>query len=251
MPLFHTEALTLRRRRLRDADAILTLLSRQYGKITASTRSVMKTASRLAGVTQSFHHLDVILYAKSESQDIWSLTQVSLIHRFATLQENLHKMCFASCLAEWVDLLSEEFESNTHVWNLILDAFHRWDIQEPTQEDLFYYQWRLLSDAGWQPQINHCVISGNKEETSWVFLPKEGGIASPNRTENGIMISAGTIQALRHIASTSNPPNIKLSASQKKEINTLLKTHLEYHSGGQSRAGLFLDKILNDDHRPW
>jgi DNA repair protein RecO (recombination protein O) len=244
MPLLHTEALTLRRRRTRDADALITLFCRQYGKITASARSVMKTTSRLAGVTQPFHYLNVVLYAKNESQDIWTLTQVALIHRFASLQNDLWKMAFASCLCEWMDLLSEEFESNMRVWDLLLDAFQRWETNMPAQEELFFYQWHLLADAGWQPEIRQCVLSGKKEESGWIYLPQEGGIAARGLTTGGLEISGGAVQALRRIADSNHPPNHRLSIAQKNEINLLLKRHLEFHGGGQSRSSLFLDKLF-------
>ncbi len=243
MPLYNTEALSLRRRRTRDADAFITLFSRHFGKITAKVRSVMKTTSRLAGVTQPFHHLNVVLYAKTENQDIWTLTQVSLITQFQNLQQDLNRMSFASCLAEWVDLLSEDFDSNNTVWNLLLDAFYRWDRTAPAIEDLFFYQWHLLSDAGWQPEINQCVLTGEKERTTWTYLPDKGGVACKENTSGVLTLSGGAIQALRKIAASKKPPRHTLSEIQKKEISLLLKKHLEYHGGVQSRTGLFVDQL--------
>ena len=96
MPILHTEAITLRRRRGREADALVTLFTKGAGKILVSTRGVRKSTSRYAGVTQPFNHLNVILYAKVRDQEIWTLTQASLMEAFDAIQNDLKRMAWAS-----------------------------------------------------------------------------------------------------------------------------------------------------------
>jgi len=248
MPLIHTECLTLRRRRTRDADALVTLFSRQCGKVTASTRSALKTASRYAGVTQPFNRLHVVLYAKTEDQEIWTLTQTALIRQYQSLQEDLSRMAYASCLAEWIDLLSGDFESNAEVWDLLLNAFERWDAGTPLREDLFFYQWHLLMKAGLQPEITRCRDCGREEQSGWFYRPDQGGLVCNACRSEGVFLSGGAVQALRKIAGSDSIPAVRLSANQKKEITLALKIHLEYYMGAQPRANLFLEQIsrIND-----
>jgi DNA repair protein RecO len=246
MPLLQTEAITLRRRRTRDADALVILYGKTSGKVTASTKSVMKTKSRYAGVTQPFNRIHAMLYAKREEQDIWTLTQVSLIKNYDVIQNNFSRMVYASCLVEWIDFLSSEFQSSQRVWVTLTDALDDWNENVPGLEGLFYYQWRLLCAAGLQPIIAHCMATHIKDAAAWSYLPRDGGIVSAEVTRDGFAVSAGTIQVLRILANSDTPPTIKLSAQQKREITTLLKLHLEYHAGLKSRAGLFLEKWLDE-----
>lgn len=245
MPLLHTEAVTLRRRRTREADALLVLFCKESGKITASTRSVLKTTSRYAGVTQPFNHIDTILYAKVEDQEIWTLTQTALIRSFDHLRDDVTRMTYASCLAEWVDFLSGDLESSRPVWSLILQAFQRWNDQTPVLEDLFYYQWQLLMDAGLYPEISRCRSCSKTDSPAWHYEPSAGGLACPDCSPEGHTIHHGSIQALRRMAASPEPPLIRLSPAQIDEINLLLQTHLEYHIGVRSRASLFLSQWNN------
>jgi len=242
MPLLQTEALTLRRRRTKDADALVTLFCKEGGKITASTKSVLKTTSRYAGVTQPFNHLQVMLYAKTETQDIWTLTQVGLIETFEHLRTDLTRMAYACCLAEWVDFLSDDMQSNYRVWTLLLDAFHRWNESTPSEEKLFYYQWHMLTDAGFAPEIYSCLATGKTDSKRWYYHSEQGGIVHPVAADTGHLIHHGSILALRRLDQSPEPPRLKLSKEQIQEIQTLLHQHLEYHVGKRSRANLFLNE---------
>ncbi|MEW6239073.1 MAG: DNA repair protein RecO [Candidatus Omnitrophota bacterium] len=244
MPLLHTDALIMRRRPTRDADALVTLFGEKGGKIVASTKSVMKTTSRLAGITQPFNQLHAILYAKSEDQEIWTLTQASLIRSFSAIQTDLNRMAFASCLVEWLDILSGEFESNQPVWQLLIASMERWERQEPGMEDLFYCQWQLLRDAGFEPQIGTCLRCRSVEASSWKYSVKEGGVLCRKCPGEGLTLSHASMLSLRKLAASPQPPSWQIAIEQKNEIHLLLDRHLEYHGGMASKASRFLDKLL-------
>ncbi len=168
MTILNTEAITLRRRRTREADALVTLWGRSCGKIVASTRSVLKSSSRYAGVTQPFHRLQAILYAQNEEQEIWTLTQVSLLESYETIQNDLNRMSYASMLVEWIDALSGEFQSSERIWFLLIDILHRWNQTIPKIEELLYYQLHLLIDAGFQPLLGSCSRCQRSQTNPWL-----------------------------------------------------------------------------------
>lgn len=241
MPILHTEALTLRRRRGREADALVTLFTKGAGKILVSTRGVRKSTSRYAGVTQPFNHLNVILYAKARDQEIWTLTQASLVEAFDVIQNDLKRMAWASCLAEWIETFSGDFESNLAVWDLLRETLRGWNRHDPPEEELIQCQWRILVYAGLQPDIHRCHGCGLVESPAWRYLPAEGRLACPSCSQHGLRIGNGSIQALRRMTATS-APLIRLSPKQKEEIRLLLKTHVEYHAEQRLRSSLFLEQ---------
>lgn len=233
---------------MREADALVTLFCQQGGKVIASTKSVMKTGSRYAGITEPFNHLHVVLYIKSEAQDIHTLTQAGLVYSYDTLRQDITRLAHASCLAEWVDFLSDESQSNPVVWRLLLSAFERWSINEPRHEDLFFYQWKLLADAGLAPQVHRCVNTGVTSAKQWHYLPGTGAVSADESSQSGVVLHQGSIQILRQLDASHEPPAIRFSKEQIKEIESLLQQHLEYHVGMRSRANLFLhqwNSVLN------
>jgi DNA repair protein RecO (recombination protein O) len=242
MAILKTEAITLRRRRTREADALLTLYCQQGGKILASTRSVMKTTSRLAGVTQPFNHLHVILYEKVEDQEIKSLTQVSLMQSFDALRSDIERMGVASCLAEWVERLSPDSETNLKIWNLLLSAFRRWNEKTPRAEELIFYQWHLLIDAGVSPGIQSCPSCGREQALQWYYRARQGVLYCDACVSEGTPLQSGAVQALRQLGLSGEPPNLRLSEQQKREIHHLLQDHLEYHLEIRPKTNLFLQQ---------
>jgi len=242
MPLLNTEAVTLRRRRTRDADALVTLWGRTCGKIVASTRSVLKSSSRFAGITQPFNRLQVILYAKYDDQDIWTLTQASLMESFDVIQSDLNRISYTSHLIEWIDALSGEFQSSERIWGLLLDIFNQWNQNPPRIEDLSYYQLHLLIDAGLQPQIGQCRNCQRSSSHVWFYRVQDGGFLCDACGRDGIRMSGGSVEILRRLSENSRlPSSIRMSNSQKEEIQKLLQNHGLYYSGLQSRSIQYRD----------
>lgn len=244
MPILNSEVITLRRRRTRDADALVTLWCQTGGKIVASTRSVLKTSSRYAGVTQPFNRLYAILYAKTEDRDIWTLTQASLIESYEGIQNDLNRMSFAANLVEWIDALSGEFQSSGRVWRMLTELLPRWNRQPPAEEELLYYQLHLLIDAGLQPHIGHCQTCQRTQSDNWRYIAEAGCLFCESCGREGIRLSGGSVEILRRFSERSQPPfAIHLSARQKEEIRQLLLAHGAYHAGLQPRAQLVQEQI--------
>lgn len=242
MPTIQTEAITLRRRRLHEADVLITLFTKDKGKITVAVRSAVKTSSRYAGVSQPFNHLHVVLYAKTELHDIWTLTQSALIQQYQNLQTDVNHIAAASCIAEWVDGLSTDFHSALPVWNLLKQAFSQWNESTPTIEDVLYFQWHLMLDAGVLPEVSKCMQCNKSSSPHWMFHPKEGGIYCDQCSHEGIPINPGSLQVIRLLLNSDTPPTVKLSGNQQREITQLMKKHLEYHADFSPSTNLFWDQ---------
>lgn len=243
MPQIHTQAFTLRRRRTREADALVTLFTQSSGKVIASTRSVMKTQSRLAGITQPFQCLDVILYAKTRDQEIWTLTQASLIASHARIQSDMTGFAAASLLAEWCESLSAEFDSNQAVYRLLQEAFARLDSPPCAPSAVIRDQWQLLRLSGFAPHIRGCVHCGETEASRWQYSAPAGGLLCPACGRRGMDLQPGAVKALRQVVSGPADINIRLGPAQQKQIEQMLQAHLEYHAGIQTRTSLFQGKM--------
>ncbi|MBN2329846.1 MAG: DNA repair protein RecO [Candidatus Omnitrophica bacterium] len=246
MPIYHSEAITLRRRRTREADALVTFWCRSFGRVVASTRSVLKTSSRYAGVTQPFNRLQVIFYAKTDEQDIWTLTQASLIESYDGIHNDLVRISYASNLIEWIEALSGDFQSSERVWRILTECLTRWNRHAPREEELFYYQMHLLIDAGQQPDMGACQNCGKTLDGAWNYISSTGGIFCHSCRTEGLSLSGGAVEILRRLSETTRPPTIRMSEQQRREIRSLLQTHGIYHAGLQSRAAQFQDQMQQE-----
>jgi hypothetical protein len=112
----------LKRMDLGEADRIVTLFSRDEGKIRAVAKGVRRTTSRSAGHLEPFTLSDV-LFAVGRELDV--ISQADTLEAFRTLRENLELTTHAYYLAEVVDLLTEDHLENRAVFDTLVEGLHQ------------------------------------------------------------------------------------------------------------------------------
>ena len=80
MPLYSDEAIVLRTRKLAEADRIITLLTRQHGRVRAVAKGVRRTTSRWGSRLEPFTHVDLQL---AEGRNLDTITQAETHDAFA------------------------------------------------------------------------------------------------------------------------------------------------------------------------
>ena len=80
MPLYQDEGVVLRTAKLGEADRIITLLTRDHGKIRAVAKGVRRTKSRFGGRLEPFMRVDVLV-AEGRSLDV--ISQAESISAYA------------------------------------------------------------------------------------------------------------------------------------------------------------------------
>lgn len=119
MSSYRTEGVILRRRNFGEADRILTIYTKHYGKIRAIAKGVRKITSRKGGNVELFNHC-VLFLAKGRNLDI--LTEAQVINSFSRLSRDLEKTAAAFYLVELVDQLTPDGQVNRQVFDLLIRA---------------------------------------------------------------------------------------------------------------------------------
>ncbi|MCR4441384.1 MAG: DNA repair protein RecO [Peptococcaceae bacterium] len=172
--LYHTEALVLRARKYMEADSLLTLLTREKGKVSAIAKGVRKPNSRLRGGVQAFTHNDMLLY---EGRNLDVVTQSQCLEAFVLLHEDMSAMAAASYWSELLDAMIEEGEKDQELFNLALSGFHALCLL-PRKLTVRGLEIKLLSRLGYTPCLEKCVSCGCPAggASHVLFAPQLGGI---------------------------------------------------------------------------
>jgi hypothetical protein len=104
---YRSEAIVLRRVDFGEADRMLTLYSREFGKIRALAKGARKPQTRKAGHIELFMRSD-FMFAEGRSIDI--VTQAELVEPYAALRNDLVRTTYAAYAAELIDGLTAEAE---------------------------------------------------------------------------------------------------------------------------------------------
>ena len=125
--LYRTPAVVLKRMDLGEADRVLTLFTRDEGKVRAVARGVRRTTSRSAGHLEPFALSD-ILFAVGRELNV-TPRQVDTIESFRQVREDLVLTTHAYYLAEIVDLLTDKRFENRAVFEILVEAFRNLSLE--------------------------------------------------------------------------------------------------------------------------
>ena len=118
---YKTEGIVLKYRNHGEADRIITLFTKHYGKITVIAKGVRKITSRRGGSLEPGTHI-VLLLAKGHGWDI--LTQVQVQESYQNLRSNLTKITQLQQILEIIDCLTAEHQEHELVYELLLAQLH-------------------------------------------------------------------------------------------------------------------------------
>jgi len=118
---YKTEAIILKRINFSEADKILTLYTKHYGKISAIAKGVRKLTSRKAASLELFNHVDLFL-VKGKNLDI--VTETTLINSFPNFRKDLRRIKLAYEACEVIERLTVEEKGNTGVFLKLKDFLY-------------------------------------------------------------------------------------------------------------------------------
>jgi len=113
---FRTEGIVIKRRNFNEADRILTVMTRDYGKLQIKAAGVRKITSRRSAHIELLNHTILHLY-KGNTFSI--LTEAKMLDDFSEVKENFDKVGLAYHLCELVDGLCPENQENRNIFFLL------------------------------------------------------------------------------------------------------------------------------------
>jgi len=196
-----TNALVLRATDYRESDQILTLFTRDMGKLTASARGSRRKNSPLAAGCQLLCWSEVALY---DYQGRWSVKEAAVLREFRDLRRDLGKFSLACYFADVSALLAVEGEPFPELLSLTLNSLHALDAMPDKPEALVKaaFELRAMCLAGYEPDLEGCAVCGAaKPEEARLSLRDGKLICGACRRGEGEFRSLGpqALAAARHV----------------------------------------------------
>jgi DNA repair protein RecO (recombination protein O) len=122
---YSSEAIVLSRKNYSEADRIIVIYTKHYGKITIIGKGVRKPKSKKRSSIEVFSKIKFSA-ARTKGFDI--LTEVELIDFYKNVRTDLKKVSVAYFFVETVNKLTQDGEKNDEIYNLLvkyLDSLKR------------------------------------------------------------------------------------------------------------------------------
>lgn len=144
-----------------DRDALLTLLTRRHGKLTAKARGLRRKNSPLTAPCQLLAYGEFTLF---EYRGQYTINEASSIELFAPLRRELTKLSLGTYFAQASEVLSQEDLPNPELQSLLLNclyALSRLNLPEKLVKAVFELRSACLS--GYTPDLFGCHICGSQD----------------------------------------------------------------------------------------
>lgn len=179
-----TEAIVLRKLRYGEADSILHLYTRQYGRIGAIAKGVRRSKSRFGGRLEPFFRLDMVLH--EGRGDLATVTSVDTLDGYMALRSRAESIDAAAKVGDFVLRLLDDRERNEPAYNLIANMLALLDADPVAAraEVSLAFRAKMLLASGFSPELSACVHCGATEDLV-AFSPSAGGVVCRDCRESG------------------------------------------------------------------
>jgi DNA repair protein RecO (recombination protein O) len=244
---FRVEAIVLRHADWGEADRILTLYTREGGKLRVVAKGARRIKSRKAGHLEPFTRVTLQL-AKSHTLPI--VTQAETVNAYLPLRDDLLKTATASTVVEMLDRFTYEDESeNPSAYRLLAETLERITTLSDAWVAVRYYEIQLLDFLGYRPQLVTCVNCGEEiRPEDQYFSVAQGGVLCP-RCGAGLPgarpISMKALKILRHFqrSTYSEAQRAQPRPEVRAEVEAILQMYITYLLERELKSPEFLKQV--------
>jgi DNA repair protein RecO (recombination protein O) len=203
MPFLKTPAITLQSRKWGNADRIVTFYTERFGKVRGIACGARRMKSRFGSALEPFVHCDLNLFEKLHDS-LYRVTQADIRESFSCLREDLRLMARAARLVNLVAALTADGDPEAQIFVILLGSLRSLRDGADPSVSVLLFQFRLLGQTGYRPQIEHCAACGQERDEARervAFSPLAGGLICADCESHAdplLRLSPETIAFFRH-----------------------------------------------------
>ena len=141
---FKTEGIVLKRRNFGEADRILTVFTKQRGKISVLAKGVRRITSRRAGNVELLNRVSIFLH---QTKGMPILTEAESLETYSTIKQDLKLSSVAFHILELVDKLTAENQESPKLYQDLVEVLKRLE-SSPRQIFIRAFEVKILSLMG-------------------------------------------------------------------------------------------------------
>ncbi|GAB1476543.1 DNA repair protein RecO [Bacillota bacterium] len=232
-----TEGIVLKQTKIAAGRRMILLFSKRYGKISAGTSISEGGKNRAALALRPFVHGK---YQINKSGDSYHINGCETLSSHYSIGEDVDKYLCASYGLEFTNKVLPEEAAAPRLFLLLAEFLDQMEKRGKKYETLLVaYQMKALALLGSSPQLDSCVICGNREGLSG-FCAGEGGMVCNNCIEADLnkerLIYAAEFDIVNVINFLIQSPlssfeNLALDARTLKWTKEMLKKYIDCHLG--------------------
>jgi DNA repair protein RecO (recombination protein O) len=242
--LIKSEGIVIRTVDYGESNKVLTIYTKEFGKMGVMARGAKKTKSRLSSVAQLF---TCAYFLIQKGSGLGSLNQAEIIKSYRSVKQDIFKTAYAAYVVELLDKSTDEGKPSPALYeflNLTLTY-----LDEGIDPDVLraIFEMKMLRLQGVGPTVDRCANCG-RQEGNFSFSIAEGGylceqcrFIDPNAL-NLTPHTARLLHVFYHI-DLARLGEVSIKTETKQTIKLILSTYMEEYTGIRLKSKRFLDQL--------
>ena len=230
---YSDKAIILKRADYQEYDNLITVYTKNFGKIGLVTRGAKKIKSKMSGHIEVLNYVQIMIVCGRQINYLGGITSKNV---FLEIKNDFDKLQIGIEAVRIFDKLVKEEQKDEDLFFLLKDFLQVLDNSKLTflisnKIFLYFFIFKLLSLLGYKPEFYNCAECQNKiKENNNSFDFSKGVLICENCQKkyftNSIKITSNEIKIFRFVLENDFLKIIKLKIKKKEEnkiINLILK----------------------------
>ena len=229
MSVYRDQAIVLRTQKLGEADRIITLFTREHGRIKAVAKGVRRTKSRWGARLEPASHVDLQLYS---GRSLDTVTQAVSIENFGdVLSLDYQRWTVASAILEAAErFTSQEHEPALQQYLLVVGSLKA--LAHETYDAsliLDAYLLRSLAVAGYAPSLMNCSRCDAPGPHKYFSLVGGGSVCNTCKPSAAPTPHPETLELMQQLLSGDWASAMDSDTRFRREVSGLIAAYLQWH----------------------
>jgi DNA repair protein RecO (recombination protein O) len=158
MAVLTSEAVVLRTWPVHESDLIVSLFSREHGRIKGVAKAALKSRKRFGGALEPMT-VARAWFAHRPKQELVRLDQLEIVRSPLSMPVDAVRLTVLSFFAELLDQALPEHDPQETIFRLVVSVLEQTTVEQPWMP-LTYFQLWMTKLMGLLPDIAHCMTCG-------------------------------------------------------------------------------------------
>lgn len=186
------EAIVLRTWPFLEADLIVSLFTREQGRVKGVARHAMRSRRRFGGALEPMTYVRAT-YAERPKQELVRLDAFEILSSPLSRSVDYARTAALQLVAEVIEEALPEQAPEDAVFRLALSVMEDLQVDRVWLPVTYFALWmnRLM---GWMPELGHCVVCGEylRGQTLYYSTTSDGITCADDRRPGSVALSAGS-----------------------------------------------------------
>lgn len=229
MALYRDEGIVIRTQKLGEADRIITLFTREHGRVRAVAKGVRRTKSKFGARLEPASHVDIQLYT-GKTFDV--VTQVEAVENYGdAISSDYQKWTIASSILEAAERFSANEGEPALQQFLLLSGALKALAHESHDPSLILdaYLLRSLSIAGYAPSMTICSRCEAPGPHKYFSLVGGGSVCAECKPSASATPAPETLTLMSDLLTSNWNGADQSQIRNRREASGLIAAYLQWH----------------------